>query len=271
MKPCGGSAQLDACNSTPPAEQPVFHYEQQHVLVFSVYDSCRKDVLAPASMLDLDSDLALLGTASVSVDDLVQRIAKNEVDPRTALSLKLPLRRDKNQSFVTKTFEQLGKGVSMINSLSFFSPEASSREPVLVLTLAPIRFARRRSAAVRSALTHGRSAGTGMRYFWQQESLWQIVDSGRAPVHPSLPHTQPSGPAKASSDGATLTLLERNASHLPVIENAIARVEFYAQHSESEELPSVLSLVESANNFKLSCLAQAFNSAAGRSNSDDFR
>lgn len=268
MKPCSAAPEPDA---SPTAEQPVFRYEQQHVLVFSVYDSCRKDVLASASMLDLDSDLALLGTASVSVDDLVQRIAKHEADPRTALSLKLPLRRDKNQSFVTKTFEQLGKGVSMINNLSFFSPEASSKQPALVLTLAPIRFARRRSPALRSTLTLGRGAGTGMRYFWQQESLWQVVDSSEAHALSSPPPAQHPDTARASSDGATLTLLERNSSHLPVIENAIARVEFYAQHSDSEDLPSVLSLVECAHTFKLSCLALALNSAAGRSKSDDFR
>ncbi len=140
----------DGC-STPSAEEPVspgsavaadaqmFYYEKHHVLVFSVYDSCRKDALVSSSVLDSDMDLALLGSAHVRIDDLVQRIAEHEVDPRKGLCVTVALVRDRNQSLVSKTFEQLGKGVSMINNLSFFADELSNTEPALILNLAPIR------------------------------------------------------------------------------------------------------------------------------------
>jgi hypothetical protein len=134
--------------ATPPADVPaapraddqqVFFYDKDHVLVFSVYDSCRKDVLVSSSALDTDVDLALLGSASVRIEDLVQRVANHENDPRTGLTHTLLLVRDKNQSLVAKTFEQLGKGVNMINNLSFFADEALNSEPAITLSLAPIR------------------------------------------------------------------------------------------------------------------------------------
>ena len=75
----------------------------------------------------------------------------------------------------------------------------------------------------------------------------------------------------------TLTLLESNSSHLPVIENAIARLTDYAiqdlktiesQETPNPKPPSILSLVNSAATFKAACLSNAFGRC---SSSDDFR
>ena len=100
-----------------------------------------------------------------------------------------------------------------------------------------------------------------MQYVWQQDSFWQVVDSGHAHA----------GKAEAAPDGTTLTLLERNSSHLPVIENAVARVEFFSQNCDIDRLPTVLSLVDCAHSFKIACLTKVFNTAAARSQSDEFR
>lgn len=141
---CSAVALIDdapapASDSPRAPDQQVFYYELSHELVFSFYDSCRKDVLASAAALDADADLALLGAASVRVEDLVDRIAQHDNDPRTGLTHTLVFVRDKNQSLVSKTFEQFGKGVNMINNLSFFTDEPSNSDPVVILTLAPIR------------------------------------------------------------------------------------------------------------------------------------
>ncbi len=119
----------------------MYLYERHHELTFSIYDSCRKDSLVTSTLLDPDSDLALLGAVTVSIDDMLQRIAKHEQDPSFALSLKLPLPRDKNQNLLSKTFENIGKGVNMIAELNIFSNEPEKHEPTLILNLVPIRFA----------------------------------------------------------------------------------------------------------------------------------
>jgi hypothetical protein len=100
-----------------------------------------------------------------------------------------------------------------------------------------------------------------MQRVWRQDALWKVLDCGQAL----------GAKAEANVGGTTLTLLEMNSSHLPVIENAIARVEFFAQSAGVAKLPSVLSLVDAAQSFRSSCLNKVFNTAAARSQSDDFR
>ncbi len=247
------------------------------MLMFSVYDSCRKDSLVSSDQLDVDTDLALLGSVSVSVEDLLQRIARHQIDPRIALSLKLPLQKDKNQNMLMKTFEHLGKGVNMItNPVHFFANEPAKKEPMLVLNLAPIRCvcclqALPSAQKPRYSVTLCRcteSTDSNETFCWQHDTSWQIVDSGDNERHASE--------ADVELDGTTLTLLEMNSSHIPVIENAIARVNDYAKHnSKSEEIqnvPSIIFLVNSAASFKQCILSKAVNTfTTGRSQSSDFR
>jgi hypothetical protein len=129
-----------------------FFYEAHHVLSFSFYDSCRKDSLVSSSYLDDAADLDLMGTAIVSITDLLQRMRKQEEDPRISLILKYPLARDKNQSMMSKTFEQLGKGVNMVSSLNPFSIQPTKEEATLILNLAPIRCVSRGTPHQHSAL-----------------------------------------------------------------------------------------------------------------------
>ncbi len=107
------------------------------------------------------------------------------------------------------------------------------------------------------------------QFFWQHDTFWRVVDRG-----------QLQSVEEVNAD-TTLTLLESNSSHLPVIENAIARLTDYAIQDlktiESQETPnptppSILSLVNSAATFKTACLSNALNKRGGLcSSSDDFR
>jgi hypothetical protein len=135
LMPRGGSQEQQDVTQ----DEDMYLYERHHELTFSIYDACRKDSLVTSTLLDADSDLALLGSVTVSIDDMLQRIAKHEQDPSFALSLKLQLIRDKNQNLLAKTFENLGKGVNMITELNFFSNDPEKHEPTLVLNLVPIR------------------------------------------------------------------------------------------------------------------------------------
>jgi hypothetical protein len=243
--------------------------------MFLVYDSCRKDSLVLSEHLDVDTDLALLGSVSVTVDDMLQRIAKHQSDPRIPLSLKLPLQRDKNQNMLMKTFEHLGKGVNMItNPVHFFANEPAKKEPMLVLNLAPIRFVCCLQAPpcawiqLLYEVTPCRSTVSDETFCWQHDASWQIVDSGH--------NEQQASEADVELEGTTLTLLEMNSSHIPVIENAIARVNDYAKHnsksSDIQNTPSIMYLVNSAASFKQCTLCRVVNTAtARRSQSSEFR
>ena len=115
-----------------------FLYETHHMLTFALYDSCRQDSLVASSSLKEHSDLDLMGSATVKVDELLQLLAAHDSDPRANLTLKIKLDRDKDQTLLTKTAELLGKGVNMIKDFNLFSKD-SRKEPLLVLNLVPIR------------------------------------------------------------------------------------------------------------------------------------
>ncbi len=103
-----------------------------------------------------------------------------------------------------------------------------------------------------------------MQFFWQHDTFWRVVDCGNSQSKEEL------------DESTTLTLLESNSSHLPVIENAIARLTDYAiqdlKTTESIETPnpkppSILSLVNSAATFKKAC----FSNVGQYNRTDDFR
>lgn len=82
-------------------------------------------------------------------------------------------------------------------------------------------------------------------------------------------------PQVTQLDSTTLTLLETNPSHLPVIENAIARVSAFSKQdadaAHSEKPPSIMYLVNAAANCRWACLAKVFTTAFARSQCPDFR
>jgi hypothetical protein len=112
-----------------------YMYDPQHVLSFSLYDSCRKDALASSKVLS-DLDLEPLGYVNVSIASMLRCIEMHEADPRTPLYVKFKLNRDEKQSMMSKTFEQLG---SLHSKMNIFSQE-SKKAPKLVLHLTLIRF-----------------------------------------------------------------------------------------------------------------------------------
>jgi hypothetical protein len=132
LKPETGTAQ-------PHGTAQAYQYNPQHVLTFSFYDSCRKDSLASSKELT-DSDLEPLGSANVSVADMLRRIEMHNADPRTPLHIKCKLHRDTKQSAMSKTFEQLG---SLHSKMNIFTQQ-SAKAPKLVLQLTLIKYARAR-------------------------------------------------------------------------------------------------------------------------------
>ena len=128
LKPQFDSPQKNQANQA-------YMYDPQHVLSFSLYDSCRKDALASSKVL---SDLGLepLGSVNVSIAAMLRCIEMHEADPRTPLYVKFKLNRDEKQSMMSKTFEQLG---SLHSKMNIFSQE-SKKAPKLVLHLTLIRF-----------------------------------------------------------------------------------------------------------------------------------
>ena len=127
LKPQIDSAQKNQANQA-------YMYDPQHVLSFSLYDSCRKDALASSKVLS-DLDLEPLGSVNVSIAAMLRCIEMHEADPRTPLYVKFKLNRDEKQSMMTKTFEQLG---SLHSKMNIFAQE-SKKAPKLVLHLTPIR------------------------------------------------------------------------------------------------------------------------------------
>jgi hypothetical protein len=111
-----------------------YQYNPQDVLAFSFYDSCRKDSLASSKELT-DADLEPLGSANVSVADMLRRIEMHNADPRTPLHIKCKLQRDSKQSTMSKTFEQLG---SLHSKMNIFT-QSSAKAPKLVLHLTLIK------------------------------------------------------------------------------------------------------------------------------------
>ncbi len=91
------------------------------------------------------------------------------------------------------------------------------------------------------------------------------MDSGCSKLPP---HTTP-------LDSTTLTLLETNPSHMPVIENAIARVSVFSKQdaaaTHSQKPLSIMYLVNAAANCRWACMAKVFNTASARSQCPDFR
>jgi hypothetical protein len=233
-----------------------YMYDPQHVLSFAVYDSCRKDALASSGALS-DSDLDPLGAVNVSVMELLRRIEMHEADPRTLLYLKFKLNRDATQSALSTTIEKLG---NLQNKMNFFNPQ-SKKAPKLVLQLTLIRcdHTQRKcsfyvcSSCFEMTPIFCRSIGVKERFCWQNNDLWRVVDRGDVGDNDD-----------AESENTTVSLLEMNPSHLPVIENALARAAAVSEEANGSEgllvattaaaRPSIITLALSALGFKLACL-----------------
>ena len=104
-------------------------------------------------------------------------------------------------------------------------------------------------------------------FCWQSEDFWGVVDRGDGG------HTE-----NADSKNTIVSLLEMNPSHLPVIENAIARAAPVSEEANGNSGllvattaaagPSIITLALSALGFKLACLG---TSAKELPESNDFR
>ena len=105
------------------------------------------------------------------------------------------------------------------------------------------------------------------RFCWQNNDFWRVVDRGDV-----------SDSDDAESETTTVSLLEMNPSHLPVIENALARAAAVSEEANPNSGllvattaaadPSIISLALSALGFKLACLG---TSAKELPESGDFR
>ena len=98
-----------------------------------------------------------------------------------------------------------------------------------------------------------RSFDVRQRFRWQNNDFWRVVDRGDA-----------GDSNDAESENTTVSLLEMNSSHLPVIENAIARAATVSEEANGNSAllvattaaadPSIITLALSALGFKLACL-----------------
>ena len=98
-----------------------------------------------------------------------------------------------------------------------------------------------------------RSIGVKERFCWQNNAFWRVVDRGDVGDNDD-----------AESENTTVSLLEMNPSHLPVIENALARAAAVSEEANGREgllvattaaaRPSIITLALSALGFKLTCL-----------------
>ena len=114
-----------------------------------------------------------------------------------------------------------------------------------------------------------RSIGVKERFCWQNNAFWRVVDRGDVGDNDD-----------AESENTTVSLLEMNPSHLPVIENAVARAAVANDDANSNAglsssssaapppPPAIQNLVLSALGFKLACLGKT---PAELSGSSDFR
>ena len=112
-----------------------------------------------------------------------------------------------------------------------------------------------------------RSIGTNERFCWQKDDFWRVVDKGVESI-------------EDENEDTIVSLLEMNPSHLPVIENAVARAAVVNDDANANAglsstssaapppPPAILVLVLSALGFKLACLGKT---AAELSGSGDFR
>ena len=111
-----------------------------------------------------------------------------------------------------------------------------------------------------------RSIGTNERFCWQKDDFWRVVDKGVESV-------------EDENEDTIVSLLEMNPSHLPVIENAVARAAVVNDDANSNAglssssnaappPPAIQILVLSALGFKLECLGKT---PAELSGSSDFR
>ena len=120
-----------------------------------------------------------------------------------------------------------------------------------------------------------RTIGTNERFRWQKDDFWRVVDRGDGGTKDAK-----------NAQKAIVSLLEMNPSHLPVIENAVARAAAVSDDATAAVIDdasantgllstgssapalAIHMLVSSALGFKLACLG---NNAAELVDSSDFR